>query len=59
MKINLNWIIQKLLRNTNNGNLTLCKPNTTIIKLFYIYKGIRLYNALHNYIKSINKLIII
>ena len=45
---------KKITRNTDKGNLKLFKPNTNVIKLFYIYRGIKLFNDLPNNIKLIN-----
>ena len=41
-------------RNLNTGNLALFKPNTTLIKLFYVYRGIQLFNKLPCYMKTID-----
>lgn len=40
--------------NMNNSNLISFKPNTTMIKMFYIYREIKLFNELPNNIKIIN-----
>lgn len=40
--------------NMNNSNVISFKPNTTMIKMFYIQRGIKLFNELPNNIKIIN-----
>jgi hypothetical protein len=40
--------------NMNDGNFILFKPNTVMIKIFYIYMGIKLFNELPNNVKIIN-----